>query len=226
MEAKKSKKADLENKRGLFLELGMVVVLAVVLIAFEWTSKPSKTNTLGQIENADLEEDIVPITRQQPEQPPPPPPPQAVVQLNIVQNDVDLENELDIGNMEADQNLAIDVVPFQQEEEAHEEEVFIIVEDMPKFEGGDVNTFRNWVQSHLKYPEVAAENGISGKVFVQFAVNSKGEVVDAKVVRGVDPALDQEALRVVNSSPKWTPGKQRGKPVKVQFTFPIVFVLQ
>ncbi len=226
MEAKKSKKADLENKRGLFLELGLVIVLAVVLIAFEWTSKPSKANTLGQVENADVEEEIVPITRQQNQPPPPPPPPQAVVQLNIVQNDVDLENELDIGNMEADQNMAIDVVPFQQEEEAPEEQVFMIVEDMPQFEGGDLNNFRIWVQQHLKYPPVAAENGISGKVFVQFAVNSKGEVVDAKVVRGVDPALDQEALRVVNSSPHWTPGKQRGKPVKVQFTFPIVFVLQ
>ena len=86
--------------------------------------------------------------------------------------------------------------------------------------------FREWIAQNLRYPEIAAENGISGKVYVQFAVNSKGEVVDAVVVRGVDPALDREAIRVVSSSPKWMPGKQRGKPVKVQVTLPINFVLQ
>ncbi len=225
MEAKKTNKADLENKRGLFLELGLVIVLAVVLIAFEWTSKPSKTNTLGQVESTDVEEEIIPITRQN-NPPPPPPPPATVVQLNIVQNDVDLENELDIGNMEADQDMQIDVVPFQQEEEVDENEVFVSVEDMPQFEGGDINKFRTWVLQNLKYPPVAAENGISGKVYVQFVVNSKGKVVNAEVIRGVDPALNQEALRVVDSSPKWTPGKQRGKPVKVRFTCPISFVLQ
>ncbi|MCG8699552.1 MAG: energy transducer TonB, partial [Bacteroidales bacterium] len=107
-----------------------------------------------------------------------------------------------------------------------EEEVFFIVENMPSFQGGDENTFRNWVQGNLVYPEIAQENGISGRVFVQFAVNSAGKVVDVKVVRGVDPALDKEVERVVKKSPGWTPGKQRGRPVKVQFTMPIVFVLQ
>ena len=127
--------------------------------------------------------------------------------------------------MEGDHDLEMDFVPFEQKE-AGEEEVFIIVEDMPQFMEGDQNAFRKWIQQNLRYPEIAAENGISGRVFVQFAVNTKGKVVDARVIRGVDPALDKEALRVVNSSPKWQPGKQRGKPVKVQFTFPVVFVLQ
>ena len=97
---------------------------------------------------------------------------------------------------------------------------------MPKFQGGGKEKFREWIAKNLQYPPIAAENGISGRVFVQFAVNAQGEVVDVKVVRGVDPALDKEAVRVVKSSPRWTPGKQRGRPVKVQFTFPIVFVLQ
>ena len=127
--------------------------------------------------------------------------------------------------MEGDHDLEMDFVPFE-EKEAGEEEVFIIVEDMPQFIEGDQNAFRKWIQQNLRYPEIAAENGISGRVFVQFVVNTKGKVVDARVIRGVDPALDKEALRVVNSSPKWQPGKQRGKPVKVQFTFPVVFVLQ
>ena len=85
---------------------------------------------------------------------------------------------------------------------------------------------RKYIGQNLRYPEIAAENGISGRVIVQFAVNKVGTVVDAKVVRSVDPALDKEAIRVVMSSPKWTPGKQRGKAVKVLFTFPINFVLQ
>jgi protein TonB len=107
-----------------------------------------------------------------------------------------------------------------------EEEVFFIVEEMPSFQGGGEDAFREWIAKNLRYPEIAADNGISGRVYVQFAVNSRGEVCDAVVVRGVDPALDKEALRVVMSSPRWEPGRQRGRPVKVQFTFPINFILQ
>ncbi|MBN1598850.1 MAG: energy transducer TonB [Bacteroidales bacterium] len=225
MEIKKSKIADLESKKGLFLEIGLVAVLAIILVAFEWTSSPKDDSLIVGIESAEAEEDIVPITRQQPEQPPPPPPPpQAIEVINIVEDNVDIE-EIDFESLDADEDMAIDFVPFEEEEEATEE-VFFIVEDMPKFQGGDKENFRTYISDNLQYPPIAAENGISGRVFVQFAVNSKGEVVDVKVVRGVDPALDKEAVRVVKSSPKWTPGKQRGRPVKVQFTFPIVFVLQ
>jgi protein TonB len=226
MEAKKSKKADLEKNRPLFLELGLVMVLAIVLLAFEWTTKPSKAGALDILAEDTGDEEIIPITRQQEKPPePPPPPPKVIEVINIVADDKELTDQLELDNMDMDQDLNMEFVPFE-EEEAAEEEVFIIVEDMPKFQGGDQNAFRKWIQDNLRYPEIAAENGISGKVFVQFAVNSKGQVVDAKVIRGVDPALDKEALRVVTSSPRWEPGKQRGKPVKVQFTFPIVFVLQ
>lgn len=225
MELKKSKQADLENKRGLFVQLGLVVVLAVILLAFEWTTAPSDNQIIMQDELV-LEEEITPITRQQPVQPPPPPPPPQVVEvLNIVEDDVDIE-EFEFDDIEADEDMEMDFVPFEEEEEEAEEEVFFIVENMPSFKGGDLNTFRNWVQSNLVYPEIAAENGISGRVFIQFAVNASGNVVDVVVARGVDPALDKEAVRVVKNSPSWTPGKQRGRPVKVQFTFPIVFVLQ
>lgn len=224
MEAKKTRKADLENKRMLFVEIGFVVVLGVVLAAFEWSSRPKENKMFNQSLEDVGEEEIIPITRQQEKPPPPPPAPPQVFELNIVDDDVEIEDQLELDDMEADDNLAMEFVPIEEEED--EEVAFIIVEDMPKFQGGDQNTFRAWIQSNLKYPEIAAENGISGKVFVNFVVNKTGAVVDAKVVRGVDPSLDQEALRVVRSSPKWTPGKQRGKPVKVQFTFPIVFVLQ
>lgn len=227
MEAKKTDKANLEKKKGLFLEIGLVIVLSLILIAFEWSSKPDLTNTLGQEEAMEVEEEIIPITRQQEVKPPPPPPPPQVIEvLNIVEDDVEIEDELQLDDMEADQDMEIEIIEFEEPEEEAEEEVFFIVEEMPRFQGGDHNSFRNYIQSNLKYPAIAAENGISGTVFVQFAVNSKGEVVDATVVRGVDPALDKEALRVVKSSPKWTPGRQRGSAVKVQFTFPIRFVLQ
>lgn len=225
MEIKKSSKADLENKRVLFLEIGLVATLAILLVAFEWTSSPKDNQLFQAQQGGELEEDIVPITRQLIEQPPPPPPPPQVIEvINIVEDDVDIE-EVDFGDIEADEDMAINFVPFDDEEEA-EEEVFFIVEDMPMFQGGGKEKFRGYIAQNLQYPPIAAENGISGRVFVQFAVNAKGEIVDVVVVRGVDPALDKEAKRVVQSSPKWTPGKQRGRPVKVQFTFPIVFVLQ
>ena len=225
MEIKKSKKADLENQRSLFLEIGVVLALAVSLVAFEWSSRPRENQLLKGVQSAEAEEEIIPITRQQPEQPPPPPPPPQVIEkINIVQDDADID-EVDFESIDADEDTEFDFIPVSEEEEA-EDEVFFIVEDMPQFQGGGKEKFREWIAQNLQYPPIAAENGISGRVFVQFAVNAKGEVVDVKVVRGVDPALDKEAVRVVKSSPRWTPGKQRGRPVKVQFTFPIVFVLQ
>ncbi|MFW5656604.1 MAG: energy transducer TonB [Bacteroidota bacterium] len=226
MEVKKTDRANLEKKKGLFLQVGLVIVLSLILIAFEWSSQPDLSDTLGAEAEQDIEEEIIPITRQQEVQPPPPPPPQVIEQINIVEDDVEIDDEILIDDSEADQNMQIEIVEFDEEEEEVEEQTFFIVEDMPRFEGGDHNTFRTWIQRNLRYPAIAAENGIEGRVFVQFAINSNGELVDAKVVRGVDPALDKEALRVVTSSPKWTPGKQRGKAVKVQFTFPISFVLQ
>jgi periplasmic protein TonB len=226
MEIKKSNKASLEPQRTLFIEIGIVFAIALCLVAFEWTSRPVDNQLLSGNQSAEAEEEIIPITRQLQEQPPPPPPPQVIEVINIVQDDVDID-EIDFESMDADENTEFDFVPVSdQEEEQAEEEVFFIVEDMPMFQGGGKENFREYIAQNLQYPPIAAENGISGRVFVQFAVNAKGEVVDVIVVRGVDPALDKEAVRVVKSSPKWTPGKQRGRPVKVQFTFPIVFVLQ
>jgi protein TonB len=227
MAKKKSEKADLEKNRSVFIQLGLIIVLAVILIAFEWTSRPQEVSSLGALSDINMTEEIIPITRQQEIKPPPPPAaPKVTDVLNIVEDDVKIEDELIIEDAEADQQMEIDIVEFSEEEEVAEEEIFFIVEDMPSFQGKGQEGFREWIAQNLRYPEIAAENGISGRVYVQFAVNSKGEVVDAVVVRGVDPALDKEAIRVVMSSPKWEPGKQRGKPVKVQFTFPINFILQ
>lgn len=227
MEVKKTDKANLEKKRGMFLQLGYVIVLGLVLLAFEWGTRPSELNSLGELGDMDLEEEIIPITRQQNEPPPPPPPPQTTEVINIVEDDVEIEDELILEDTEADQDDVIDIVEFdEEEEEVNEQEVFFVVEDMPTFQGQSSDAFRIYIQKNLRYPVIAQENGISGRVFVQFDVDATGAIKNVMVVRGVDPSLDKEAVRVVKSSPKWTPGKQRGRPVRVRFTFPIVFQLQ
>ncbi len=228
MELKKSTKADLESKRNTFFLLGLVLALGITLLAFEWTSKQSKADSLGSVQAQDVEEEIIPITREQEIKPPPPPPPPKVVEvLNIVEDDVEIEDELEIEDSEADDETIIDVAPVVSTEEEEEEstEVFYIVEDMPEFPGGE-RALRSYIASHVKYPVIAQENGIQGKVYVTFVVGKDGSVNNASIARGVDPSLDKEALRVVNGLPKWKPGKQRGKTVNVSYTVPINFVLQ
>ena len=227
MEPKKSEKANLEKRTSIFFEIGLIVSLALVLIAFEWTSSGIKTNEYDTGASEQVEQELVPITRQEQPKPKPPEPPKVTEILQIVENDVTLDDELQLEDLEADINTEVQEIDYEvQEEEEDAGQIFFIVEDMPSFQGGDVNNFRTWVADHLQYPEIAAENGISGRVFVRFVVEPDGTVDNVEVVRGVDPALDAEAVRVVKSSPKWSPGKQRGKPVRVAYTFPIVFVLQ
>ena len=229
MELKKSKKADLEKKKGMFLEVGLVVALSVILVAFEWTKGEGNDDNSDAIQEVQFEDEMMQITRrEEPKPEPKPEQPKVAEVLDIVDDDVEIEDEFDF-DMEATDDTEYDFTSMMgdDEEEIEEEEVFYIVEDMPTFNGGDPATeFRKYIAQNLRYPEIAAENGISGRVIIQFAVNRVGQVVNANVVRSVDPALDKEAKRVVMSSPKWTPGRQRGKAVTVLFTFPINFVLQ
>ena len=229
MELKKSKKVDLEKRKGMFLEIGLVLSLAVILVAFEWTQGEDKGDDTEIVQEIQFEDEMMQITRrEEPKPEPKPEQPKIAEVLDIVDDDVEIDDEFDF-DMEATDDTQYDFTSTfgDDEEEIEEEEVFYIVEDMPTFNGGDPATeFRKYIAQNLRYPEIAAENGISGRVIVQFAVNKLGSVVDAKIVRSIDPALDKEAIRVVMSSLKWTPGKQRGKAVKVLFTFPINFVLQ
>ncbi len=229
MDSKKSPKADLENKKNVFFMLGLVIALGVTLAAFEWSTKASKAESLGSIQTQAVEEEIIPITREQEVKPPPPPPPPKVVEvLNIVDDNVKIEDELKIDDTEANKTTIIDVAPViqaQEEEEEEEAQVFFIVEDMPEFPGGEL-ALRKYIANAIKYPVIAQENGIQGKVYVTFVVDKDGSISDARIARGVDASLDKEALRVVGTLPKWKPGKQRGKPVRVSYTVPINFVLQ
>jgi len=229
MELKKSKKADLENKKGMFIQIGLVMALSIVLVAFEWTKGEGNDDDSDAVAAIQFEDEMMQITRrEEPKPEPKPEQPKVAEVLDIVDDDVEIEDDFDF-DMEATDDTEYDFTSMMGDdsEDIDEDEVFYIVEDMPTFNGGDPATeFRKFIAQNLQYPEIAAENGVSGRVIVQFAVNKTGQLVDAVVVRSVDPALDKEAVRVVMSSPKWTPGKQRGKAVKVLFTFPINFVLQ
>ena len=172
-------------------------------------------------------EEEIEIQQTSQETPPPPPPPvvQEVEVLNVVEDDVETE-EIQI-NTEDDKDVeGVIQAPVEiQEEEPEDEPIFVIVENKPEYPGGDAALMK-YISENIKYPVIAQENGIQGRVICQFVVNKDGSIVDITVVRGVDPSLDKEAVRVIKSMPTWKPGKQRGKAVRVKYTLPIVFRLQ
>lgn len=234
MEIKKSPKADLEGKRSTWLIVGYVMVLAVIFVAFEWTTRDVKIDTSQVVTETVFEEEIeIPIT-EQPEQvaaPPPAAAPSIAETLTIVDDDSDIQESTIISSEETGEAVEIKyqaptVIEEEVEEEPSEQEIFQVVEEMPEYPDGGQAGLLAFLSKNIRYPAIAQENGVQGRVTVQFVVNTDGTIVDATVLRGVDPYLDKEALRVVNSMPKWKPGKQRGKPVRVRYTVPVMFRLQ
>ena len=227
MQIKKSQKASLEDKKIIYVLMGFVFVLSVCYVAFEWTEKEV---TKYEVQDTDFlfEEEVEIQQTQQQETTPPPPPPavQEVEVLNVVEDDVETETiEL---NAEDDKETEVVIAPPVEApvEEEEEEVVFVVVETMPEFPGGQQALFK-YLSENVKYPVIAQENGIQGRVICQFVVNKDGAIVDVEVVRsGGDPSLDKEAVRVIKSMPKWNPGKQRGKAVRVKYTVPVNFRLQ
>ncbi len=225
MEVKKAPKADLEGKKTLFFEIGLALALAILLFAFEWKSETSKTKNIEQTAQMQVEDEIIPITQQN--TPPPPPPPAApklADLIDIVENDQDVDDDLEITDAEDEaENTVVDVTKFEDlgEEDTGEEHIFKAVENMPSFKGNVIK----WLKDHTKYPVVAAENGVQGKVYVGFVVEKDGSITDVRILRGQDESLNQEALRVVKMMPKWNPGTQRGKPVRVSYQVPVNFQL-
>lgn len=230
MEVKKSEKANLENKKLLFLEIGLMLALGIVWFAFEWTTEEKQVAVLEETTQVVEVEDMVPITQETP--PPPPSAPAIPVlsdQIDIVDDEIQVDDNLFM-NLEDDASMGVEIMDYVEnvEEEVVEEEAipFQLVEEKPSFMGGDANAFSKWVNERLVYPEIAKENGVSGRVTLQFTVETDGRVTNVKVLRGVDASLDKEAVRVVSMSPKWTPGKQRDRAVKVTYTFPVIFQLR
>jgi len=226
MEQKKSEKADLENKKAIFFQIGLVFVLGLTLLAFEWKSYDKTIVDTSSRQAAAVLEEVVLQTQQNAPPPPPPPPQQQTTVLEIVENDAKIENEVSI-NAESDQKTIVEeykAPTVVAEKEVVETEIFTVVEDNPAFPGGDEARIQ-FLQSNMKYPTMARESGIQGKVYVTFVVEKDGRVTDVKILRGIGGGCDEEAVRVVKAMPKWTPGKQRGKAVRVQFNLPIQFTL-
>ncbi len=229
MEIKKSEKANLENKKLLFVEIGLIISLLITYIAFEWTTKETNTAVLEDNTEILVEEEIISTNMETP--PPPPAAPKIPVlsdQIDIVDDEIELEDDMFM-NLEDDASLGVEIMDYVEvEEEVVEEEAipFQLVEEKPSFQGGDANQFSKWVNSRLVYPEIAKENGVQGRVTLQFTVEKDGSVTKVRVLRGVDPSLDKEAVRVVSMSPKWKPGKQRDRAVPVTYTFPVIFQLR
>ena len=233
MEVKKAAKADLENKKGTSLLIGYVLVLAAMFVCFEWTERDKVIDLSDAVQDIVVEEEIVPITQQEDKLPPPPPEaPSVVEELKVVDNDTQLEESSITSTEETNQAVEVPPVTVKKEEpkveveEAEDEQtIFQVVENQPEFPGG-ASALMQYLSKNIKYPTISQENGVQGRVIVQFVVNKDGSIVDPVVARSVDPYLDKEAIRVVSSMPKWKPGMQRGKPVRVRYTLPVAFKLQ
>lgn len=227
MKTKKSKKADLENKKTYFFLIGLVLSLGLVFLAFEWKTSPSKTIDLGKATFVEPDFFYVPPTHNR--EKPLPTMTVAPEIIVLVGNDSEVDVNFDAFNTEADNETSIDFDPliFKPKENKNdkEEEIFLVVEEMPEFPGGDL-ALRKYLSNAVNYPLIAQENGIEGKVYVSFVIDEMGNITNVDLLRGVDQSLDNEALRVVRTLPKWKPGRQGGKAVKVRYNVPINFQLQ
>ena len=225
MEPKKNPKVDLENKKGIFLEIGLILALLFVFVAFEYKSYDKQTIDLSARAVEDITEEIIPITEQK-VKPPPPPPPKQVTQIRIVEDDVEVDEDIEI-DVDADDETVFEeyIAPEEDEEEVLETEIFTVVESMPEFPGG-MGELMKFLAKNIKYPPLAKESGIQGRVFINFVVEPTGAISNVKVLRGIGGGCDEEAVRVVASMPKWKPGKQRGKSVRVSYNLPVKFTLQ
>ena len=229
MEIKKNEKASLENKRLLFAEVGLVAALLLVYTGMESSSRVREVALLPDNTVILDEDDILAI----PIETPPPAPevpalPQLSDEIQIVDDDVTVD--LDFQSLD-DTDVPVDIQEYRHqeviEEEVEEETIFVnFVDEKPSFQGGDANEFSKWVNARLVYPELAKENGVEGRVTLQFTISKEGRLENVKVLSAPDESLAREAVRVVSSSPKWEPGRQRDRAVKVSYTFPVIYRLR
>src|SRR5690554_3115204 len=227
-EVKKSPKANLEVHRNTFILMGLVVGLSLLFFAFEWSTQTRKLDETVLVQDVLAEEEIE-ITRREPTPPPPPPPPEpeAPEIIEVVEEKVETKLEIKTEDDQSQRQLQTYVPPPPPKPKQEEvtEEIFVVVENQPEFPGGNAAMMK-FLGDNIKYPVIAQENGIQGRVICNFVVEKDGSITDVQVVRGVDPSLDREAVRVIQQMPRWKPGKQRGSAVRVRFTLPVVFRLQ
>lgn len=227
MDVKKSPKASLEDKKSIYMLMGFVAVLSLLYIGLEWTQH--EVTIYEDTATAVIEEEEIEIIQTAEVLPPPPPPdvPEVIEILNVVEDDIETA-EIAIDTEDDKDKQVVIQAPVATSGVAQEEDenvVFVVVESMPAFPGGDAALFK-YLNDNIKYPVIAQESGIQGRVVCQFVVNRDGSIVDIEVVRSIDKSLDAEAVRVISKMPRWTPGKQRGKTVRVKYTLPVNFRLQ
>lgn len=227
METKKTDRVNLEKGKWTNLLIGFICGLGVMYCALEWTQHDKSINENAfVIHDVSLEQELIPITL--PEKKTVPPPPQSVKMtdvIKIIEDDADITEDVLISP--DDQDKWLDISPTDVIEVAPEPDddmPFMVVEDMPEFPGGTV-ALMDYLRKNIKYPSICRENNIQGKVLIQFIVDKDGSITSPEVVRTVNPYLDKEALRVISGMPKWKPGSQRGKNVRVRFTVPVNFKL-
>jgi periplasmic protein TonB len=227
MISKKSESANLENKRSIFLQIGMIIALSLVLLAFNWKTYDKQVFLDFQRTIDNTPEEMVQVTEQKPPEPPKIERPRVNLTINIVDNDSPVDDDFMI-SAEID---PMDTVPVyipapgvKDEENLEEEDIFTVVESMPIFPGGDAAVYA-YLEKNMKYPKQALEVGISGMVYVAFVVEKDGSITDVRLLRGIGGGCDEEAIRVVKNMPKWTPGKQRNIPVRVNYHLGLKFTL-
>jgi periplasmic protein TonB len=223
MEAKKTESADLVKKTGFFFSIGLLVTISLVFTAFEWKNYDDSLLEL-QGKNSNIFEEMLEVPPT--EQPPPPAPIIQQPQIVEVPDTEEIKEELNIKfDVEVSEDTKIEeIVVAPVEEKENVDEIFTVVEESATPKGG-YPAFYKFVSDKIKYPAQARRMGIEGKVFVEFVVNRDGSIVDVKVLKGIGAGCDEEALRIVQSAPAWTPGKQRGKPVRQKMVIPITFKL-
>ena len=232
MQLKKSLKASLEDKKLVYTLMGFVLVLSICFVAFEWTAKPTVYVDTNDADDG-YEEELVQQTVQEEELPPEEEIIEEVIE-EIQQNidefvvvDDDVETEaIDLQTQDEEIELIVEKPAEVEVEEEEEDQIFVIVENNPEFPGGQ-QAMMKYIAENIKYPVIAMENGIQGRVICQFVVEKDGKPSNIQVVRtSGDASLDKEAVRVISSMPKWKPGMQQGKAVRVTFTLPVSFRLQ
>jgi len=235
MEIKKSAKADLERGKGLSLLLGLLVALSVVFVGLEWRSAVAQAQTTDRGFDAQEIEDVMNLEDQQKPEEPEPEPQQAQQveiqlpdEIKVVSNDKEVIKPTII-SVDQDKPLPPPNIPLGtknvQADEDVDQAVFEIVEENPEFPGGP-EALLKYLSKNIVYPESAIDNGIQGRVTVRFVVERDGSVSGVEIQKGVDQALDKEAMRVVKGMPKWKPGRQQGRTVRTRFSVPVVFRLQ
>lgn len=215
---KKYDEANLNKYHGIFLKMGLVFSLGLVILAFSWTTYEKQVKSLGEVVALDEFEIEPPQTKREPPPPPPPPPPE----IKVVEDEEIIEEEIEI-DIEVEEETEIEMPEVIEEEQVDEEEIFTVVEEMPQFPGGETALLK--YLASIPYPAIAKENDIEGSVFIRFVIDKSGNVTNVQIAKGTDKILNEAALKHVKKMPNWTPGKQRGKAVKVQYVVPIKFRL-